>query len=99
MKGNIYILLTHKAWANRKAYTCFSEKKSLNIIKIQIHLKRILKLFVSSGQLLSGVRLFATPWTAVHQASLSITNSQRLLKLVSIKLVMPSNHLILWNYL
>ena len=37
----------------------------------------------------------ATPWTAAHQASLSITNSQSLLKLVSIKLVMPSNHLIL----
>ena len=42
----------------------------------------------------SHVRLFATPWTAVGQASLSITNSQSLLKLVSIDLVMPSNHLI-----
>ena len=37
----------------------------------------------------------ATPWTAAHQASLSITNSQSLLKLISIELVMPSNHLIL----
>ena len=37
----------------------------------------------------------ATPWTAAHQASLAITNSQSLLKLVSIELVMPSNHLIL----
>ena len=46
-------------------------------------------------QSLSCVRLFATPWTAAHQASLSITNSQSLLKLMSIKLVMPSNHLIL----
>ena len=46
-------------------------------------------------QLLSYVRLFATPWTAAHQASLSITNSQSLLKLMSIKLVMPSNHLTL----
>ena len=44
---------------------------------------------------LSHVRLFATPWTAAHQVSLSITNSQSLLKLMSIKLVMPSNHLIL----
>ena len=43
----------------------------------------------------SGVRLFATPWTAACQASLSITNSQCFLKLMSIKLVMPSNHLIL----
>ena len=49
----------------------------------------------SSVQSLSHVQLFATPWTAVHQASLSITNSQSLLKLMSIELVMPSNHLIL----
>ena len=49
----------------------------------------------SSVQLLSRVRLFATPWTAAHQASLSITNSQSLLKLMSIESVMPSNHLIL----
>ena len=48
-----------------------------------------------SVQSLSRVQLFATPWTAAHQASLSITNSQSLLKLTSIKLVMPSNHLIL----
>ena len=46
-------------------------------------------------QLLSHVWLFATPWTAAHQASLSISNSQSLLKLMSIELVMPSNHLIL----
>ena len=49
----------------------------------------------SSIQSLSRVRLFGTPWTAKHQASLSITNSQSLLKLMCIKLVMPSNHLIL----
>ena len=46
-------------------------------------------------QSLSRVRLFVTPWTAARQASLSITNFQTLLKLMSIKLVMPSNHLIL----
>ena len=44
---------------------------------------------------LSGVLLFATPWTAACQASLSITSSRSLLKLMSIKSVMPSNHLIL----
>ena len=44
---------------------------------------------------LSHVQLFATPWTAACQASLSITNSQSLLKLMSIESVMPSNHLIL----
>ena len=51
--------------------------------------------YVSSVQSLSRVRLFATPWTAARQASLSITNSWSLLKLMSITLVMPSNHLIL----
>ena len=50
---------------------------------------------LSSVQWLSRVHLFATPWTAAHQASLPITNSQSLLKLMSIELVMPSNHLIL----
>ena len=49
----------------------------------------------SSVQLLSHVRLLATPWTATCQASLSVTNSQSLLKLMSIESVMPSNHLIL----
>ena len=49
----------------------------------------------SSVQSLSHIRLFATPWTAAHQASLSISNSQSLPKLMSTELVMPSNHLIL----
>ena len=49
---------------------------------------------LSSIQLLRRVRLFATPWTAAHQASLSITNSQSLLKLIT-ESVMPSNHLVL----
>ena len=53
------------------------------------------KTLFSSVQSLSHVRLFATPWTAPCQASLSITNSRSLLKLKSIELVMPSNHLIL----
>ena len=50
---------------------------------------------LSSVQSLSSVQLSATPWTAARQASLSITNSQTLLKLMSIESVMPSNHLIL----
>ena len=50
---------------------------------------------IKSVQLLSHVQLFVTPWTAACQASLSITNSQSLIKLMSIKSVMPSNHLIL----
>ena len=55
------------------------------------------RLWVSSSsvQSLSRVRLFATPWTAARQASLSIINSQSQLKLMSIESVMPSNHLII----
>ena len=53
----------------------------------------------SSVQLLSCVQLFVTPWTAAHQASLSITNSRSLPKLMSIESVMPSNHLILCRLL
>ena len=49
----------------------------------------------NSVQLLSPVQPFATPWTAAHQASLSITNSWSLFKLMSIKSMMPSNYLIL----
>ena len=52
---------------------------------------------LSSVQWRSRVRPFETPWTATCQASLSITNSQNLLKLMSIELVMPSNHLILFR--
>ena len=58
-------------------------------------MRPLLLVWFSSVQSLSRVRLFVTPWTAVHQAFLSITNSQSLLKLTSIELVMPSNQLIL----
>ena len=53
----------------------------------------------SSVQPLSHVWLFVTPWITACQASLSITNSQSLLKLISIELMMPSNHLILYWHL
>ena len=51
--------------------------------------------YISSVQLLSRVRLFATPWIVARQASLSITNSRSWLRLTSIESVMPSSHLIL----
>ena len=54
-------------------------------------------LMFSSVQSLSSVQLFATPWTAAHQSSLSITNSQSPPKPMCIKLVMSSNHLILYH--
>ena len=55
----------------------------------------MLKFLISSVQSPSRVRLFATPWIAARQASLSITNSQSSLRLTSIESVMPSSHLIL----
>ena len=60
-----------------------------------LRMKNIQEHQLSSVQSLSRVRLFATPWIAACQASLSITNSQNLLKLMSVELVMPSGHLIL----
>ena len=53
------------------------------------------RVIVSSVHSLSCVHLFVIPWTAARQASLSITNSRSLLKLMSIESVMPSNHLVL----
>ena len=60
----------------------------LNFLMFQMHQ-------FNSVQSLSHVWLFVTPWTTAHQASLSVTSSWSLLKLMSIELVMPSNHLIL----
>ena len=61
--------------------------------------KMISSVQFSSFQSLSHVRLFATPWMAARQASLSITNSQNSPKLMSIESVMPSSHLILCHHL
>ena len=68
--------------------------QSLNYHLILLLLNNFIDLF-SSVQSLSRFRLFATPWTAACQASLSITKSRSLPKLMFIELVMPSNHFIL----
>ena len=60
-----------------------------------LHTTNSITIYFSSVQLLSRVWLFATPWTAACQTSLSNTNSRSLLKFMSIESVMPSNHLIL----
>ena len=66
------------------------------LTKKQIHLRWLtISVQFSSVQSLSRVQLFETPWTAACQASLSITSSQSLHKLLSIESVMPSNHLVL----
>ena len=85
----------------KQAYHKKQEKIQIN--NLTIHLKQLEKEEMkhprvnqfSSVQLLSRVWLFATPWIAARQASLSITNSQSLLRLTSIESVMPSSHLIL----
>ena len=65
--------------------------------KLTQYCKAIISQSLSSGPMnsVSHVWLFATPWIAAHKASLSITNSRSMLKLMSIESVMPSNHLIL----
>ena len=60
-------------------------------------LQSVLSSRFCSAQSLSRVRLFSTPWTTAHQVSLSIINSQSLLKLMPIESVMPPNHLILYH--
>ena len=71
------------------------EFKNTNLKRFMHSVFITVLLAISSVQMLSRVWLFATPWTAECQSSLSITNSQSLLKLMSTESVMPSNHFIL----
>ena len=88
-------------WRLLQEYRKIKEIYYINRIKekdhmiISINVEKAFDIQFSSVQSLSRVWLFANPWTAAHQASLSITNSQSLPKLVSTESVMPSNHLLL----
>ena len=77
---------------SRRNYSSFPWRQCNKYVKI--YSNNPVTLEEGSVQLLSHVQFFATPWTAVLQASLSITNSQNLPELMSIESVMPSNHLI-----
>ena len=77
----------------KKIVSTEGEKKLLEVM--DMFMTQIVVMASSVQFQLSRVQLFATPWTAARQASLSITNSQSLFKLISIESVMPSNHLIL----
>ena len=77
---------------NRRLYFHSIWLSSLTLLTLYL---LYLKQSIVAVQSLSCVQLFATPWTAAHQDSLSITNSRSLLKLMPIESVMPSNHLIL----
>ena len=83
------VLLPRKSHGRRSLVSIGSQRSDMTE---QLHFTQ---LYTSSVQSLSHVRVFATPWTVAHHASLSITNSQSLLKLMPIESVMPSNHLIL----
>ena len=72
-----------------------SRIQHVEFLNQQLLLSSSLSIIVVGVQSLRCVWLFVTPWTAAHQASLSFTISQNLLRLVSIELVMPSNHLVL----
>ena len=76
----------------------FIERSTKNAL-LPLRTALVLPMKCTSVQLLSRVLLFATPWTAARQASLSVTSSQSLLKFMSIKQVMPSSHLILCRLL
>ena len=90
---------------SKRYYSSFKKKEILPFTITWLNLEDIIlseisqtqkdKYYIISVQSLSHVRLFATQWTAAHQASLSITNSRSLLKFMSTESVMPSNHLIL----
>ena len=73
----------------------FMRSPSFLFPKVSLAIYNLTSLQFCSGQSLGCVQLFATPWTEALQASLSITNTRSLLKLMSIESVMPSNHLIL----
>ena len=88
--------LQSKGYNEMKFYQAASLEASLfKPLLFQLSIFEWMGIQFNSVQSLSCVRLFATPWITARQASLSITNSRSLPKLSSIKLVMPSNHLIL----
>ena len=85
-----------KSWNKRKFFRFYYLKNILIVIaSLVFSLQCSCSVQVSSIQSLSRAWLFVTPGTAAHQASLSITNSRSLFKLMSIESTMPSNHLIL----
>ena len=90
-QGWINYMFIH-AWEN---LSCFHLLAIVNNASMSIKVMLLWIWLFNSGQSLNHVRLFATPWTVALPASLSITNSWSLPKLMSIELVMPSNYLIL----
>ena len=80
-------------------YSAIKKNTFESVLMRWMKLEPIIQGEFSSGQSLSHVQLFATPWASAYQASLSITNSWSLLKFMTIESMMPSNHLILCHSL
>ena len=101
--NHLALVISKALWSTYSVYlvVSFSHFNAFNICSYcfvyQLSLPSYCRA-VSSVQLLSRVRLFVTPWTAERQASLSITNSWSWLKLISIKSVMPSNHVVPFSF-
>ena len=95
MKHNIKNQVTIASNTNLNALETIYWAYELGSLLGRFYVPYLLFLLFSSVHSLSRVRLFATPWIAARQASLSITNSQGSLRLTSIESVMPSSHLIL----
>ena len=91
-----YFLIFHFP-SNCASRTFFFIYSLLFFLCLDLFVWKICFMGISSVQLLSRVQIFATPWIAARQASLSITNSQSSLRLMSIDSVMPSSHLILYH--
>ena len=88
-------LLSHQMEQNQVSCSDVDAPRVCHTEWSQSEIEKQVSYQFSSVQLLSRVRLFATPWTTARQASLSITNSRSLPKLMCFELVMPSSHLIL----
>ena len=96
--NNLFILSINKyCWTTGRCPESFYiiTTSSVKLCKEEMRSPGFSSVHFSSFQSLNHVQLLVTPWTAARQASLSITNSRSLLKLISIELVMPSNHFIL----
>ena len=91
MKGSVCPNAHSSTIYNGKGMKATQESFNRQMDKDAIY--TLIHIYISSVQSLSHIQLFAIPWTAVHEASLSIANYHSLLKLMSIKSVMPSNHL------
>ena len=91
----IYLHIISGFWFNPCVFNTFYSPDIMRGTETKIFYRDKVLHTLCSVQSLSRVPLFAPPWIAAHQASLSITNSRSLLKLMSLELVMPSSHLIL----